>query len=260
MGANSRQNEILDLLRVADNVEVDALSQKFGVSVQTIRNDLRALTALGLVERTHGGAQRVESISNQDYAERRRLMSTAKQAIGRVAANLLPDKCSVMMNIGTTTEQVAMALREHRELLVLSNNVNIIHLLTGSASKELVLVGGTVRQSDGAVVGEEAVEFISRYKADFAIIGASALDDDGAVLDFDAREVSVARAMLRNARTRILVCDSSKFIRTAPVRICDLELLDFVVTDTQPSQAFSDTAERCETRVLIAEQTGAKHD
>ena len=209
MTTETRQNEILDILRVSDSAEVDSLSQRFNVSVQTIRNDLRALAALGLVERVHGGAQRIESVSNHQYAERRKLNAPEKQAIGELAASLIPDDCSIILNIGTSTEQVAIALKAHRDLIVLSNNVNVINLLIGSGSKELILVGGVVRQSDGAIVGEDAVEFISGFKADFAIIGASALDDDGAVLDFDIREVSVARAMLRNARTRILVCDSS---------------------------------------------------
>ncbi len=256
MKSEVRQRKILDILRNDEIVEVDALSERFEVTAQTVRNDLRALSAVGLVERVHGGAQRVESVANQEYAERRNLMRTEKQKIANIAAGLIPDKCSIMLNIGTSTEQVAKALRGHRELLVLSNNVNIINLLTGSGSKELVLVGGTVRQGDGAIVGESAVEFIGGFKADFAIIGASALDDDGAILDFDAREVSVARAMLRNARTRILVCDSSKFRRTAPVRICELEKLDFVVTDKEPSQEFKAAASQAEVQILFPDLGG----
>ena len=78
-----------------------------------------------------------------------------------------------MLNIGTTTEQVALALRDHHDLMVISNNINVISQLSGSSSKTLVLVGGRVRQSDGAVVGEDAVDFISRYKVDYAVIGCS---------------------------------------------------------------------------------------
>ncbi|HID68057.1 MAG TPA: DeoR/GlpR transcriptional regulator, partial [Roseibacterium sp.] len=138
----------------------------------------------------------------------------------------------------------------HSDLVVLSNNINIINTFMGARTRELILVGGAIRQSDGAIVGEDAVEFIARFKVDFAIIGASALDVDGSVLDYDAREVSVARAILRNARTRILVCDTTKFERTAPVRICDVSELDYVITDTVPPKAFADIARAAQTQIL----------
>ncbi len=113
-------------------------------------------------------------------------------------------------------------------------------------------MGGMVRQSDGAVVGEEAVEFISRYKADYAVIGASSIDDDGSILDFDSREVAVARAILKNARTRILVADQSKFEINAPVRIAAIDEVDFVVMDTEPSKAFAKAASDAGTQILVA--------
>ncbi|MGB5558688.1 MAG: DeoR/GlpR family DNA-binding transcription regulator [Paracoccaceae bacterium] len=253
MDIDSRQDEILGLLRVNERVEVDELARHFGVTLQTIRNDLRELSDRGLALRTRGGATQVQSASNREYAARRMLRGKEKEAMGNLAASLIPDNCSVTLNIGTSTEQVARALAGHKGLVVMSNNINIINTLIGTNSKELVLVGGAVRQSDGAIVGEDAVEFISRYKVDFAVIGASALDEDGAILDYDAREVSVSRAILRNSRTRILVCDGSKFERTAPVRICDVSELDYVVTDRRPPAKFIEAARRSQTEILTLE-------
>ncbi|WP_068115091.1 DeoR/GlpR family DNA-binding transcription regulator [Tropicimonas marinistellae] len=249
-----RQNDIMKFLRQHDIADVDALAQQFDVSTQTIRNDLRELASRGLVIRTHGGARRAGSASNYAYSERRRIRQREKELIGRRTAQLIPDHCSVMINIGTSTEQVARALTGHEGLVVLSNNINIINVLVGSKARELILVGGSVRQSDGAIVGADAVDFISRYKADYAVIGASALDEDGAILDFDAREVSVARSILKNSRTRILVCDNSKFDRTAPVRICDVADLDYVVTDADPPHEFLQAANRGQTEILTIEQ------
>jgi len=254
----SRQETILELVRRHGSVEVEDLARRFGLTTQTIRADLRDLTDRGLVKRTHGGARRVESVSNREYAERRRQNGPQKEAIGILAASLIPNDCSVAINIGTTTEQVARALAGHSGLVVLSNNINIITLLMGSKARELVLVGGTVRASDGAIVGEDAVEFISRYKVDFAVIGASALDADGAILDYDAREVSVARAILRNSRVRICVADSSKFDRTAPVRICDVSELDYFVTDAPPPEAFAAAARRGQTEILTTGRVPAR--
>lgn len=257
MDAEERQSEILNLLREHERVTVDDLSTRFGVSNQTIRADLRDLSNRGLATRTHGGAVRVDQVSNREYAERRKLKGQEKEAMGGLTASLIPDSCSVSLNIGTSTEQVAKALSHHKDLTVLSNNINIINILIGTQSKELILVGGAVRQSDGAIVGEDAVEFIERYKVDYAVIGASALDADGAVLDFDAREVSVARAILRNSRIKILVCDSSKFERSAPIRICAVQDLDYVVTDQIPPIEFIEAARAGQTEILVLDELNA---
>ncbi|MGV6847324.1 MAG: DeoR/GlpR family DNA-binding transcription regulator [Marinibacterium sp.] len=253
MKIESRQEEILNLLRLHGTVEVDGLSRHFGLTTQTIRQDLRELGARGLLRRTHGGAQRLAAVGTRDYADRRKVRGAEKRAIARATAALIPDGSSVTLNIGTTTEQVAQALLGHSDLMVMSNNINIINQLSGGRTRDLVMVGGSVRQSDGAVVGEDAVEFISRYKVDYAVIGASALDPDGDVLDFDPQEVSVARAILHNSRTRILVADRAKFDVNAPVRICEISEIDYFVTDCTPPDGFVRAAEAGGAEILIAE-------
>ena len=254
MALSHRQRSILARLRHEGEVQVAALSRAFGVSEQTVRRDLERLCAEGLARRVHGGARLAgaASVSNIDYRARRSLNAAAKRAIGRAAARLIPDSCSVALNIGTTTEQVAQALRARRDLMVLTNNINIISILSDSPQRELVMAGGSVRPGDGAVIGAEAVAFISRYKVDFAVIGCSALEADGAVLDFDSREVSVARAILRNARARLLVSDGAKFGRNAPVRICALEEIDHFVTDRPPPEGFLAALERAGTELHLA--------
>ena len=253
MAIGSRHDAILEMVRATGSVAVEDLAERFDVSSQTVRNDLRDLSAQGLLARTHGGARRIATAASRDYAERRQHRLQAKAAMGRRAAALIPNGCSVTLNIGTSTEQVAKALTGHRELMVLSNNINIINTLMGTPAKELRLIGGDVRQSDGAIVGEDAVDHIARFKVDYAVIGASALDTDGAVLDHDSREVAVARAILDNARTRILVADSSKFADTAPVRICAIGDLDYFVTDETPPEAFLAAAAAGGTTVLTLE-------
>lgn len=240
-------------MRECGSIEVDDLAAAFGVTTQTIRQDLRSLDTQGFLKRTHGGAHRLDTVTTRDYAERRKHLGAQKRDIGTAAAALIPNGCSVMLNIGTTTEQVAHALRGHKDLMVISNNINIITQLSGTAGKDLALVGGRVRQSDGAVVGEDAVEFISRYKVDYAIIGCSSLDADGTILDFDAQEVSVARAILRNSRRKILVADHSKFLVSAPIRISDIADIDDLVTDAPPPDSFRDAAARGQTNIIVTQ-------
>lgn len=253
MELTERQQRILALIRTEGKAEVEALAQAFEVTTQTIRRDLAELCDRGLAARTHGGARRLISVSNVAYDERRKIQIEVKEDIGRRTAALIPNDCSIAINIGTTTEQVGRALADHVDLVVLSNNVNIITSFIGARVKELILVGGSVRHADGAIVGEDAVNFISGYKVDYAIIGASALDEDGAILDFDSREVSVSRAIMRNARTKILVCDSSKFERSAPVRICNIADLDYFVTDREPPAHFVEEARKGNTTVLVSD-------
>lgn len=255
MRLNTRQEQIVEQLKRDGLVEVDALALDFGVTTQTVRRDLAQLCDQGLATRTHGGARRQTSTVSAGYEQRRLENSAGKIAIAGLAAALIPNGASVILNIGTTTEQVASALGLHQDLTVISNNINIIHTLRHARMKALILVGGTVRPSDGAIVGEDAVEHISRYKADFAVIGTSALDEDGSVLDFDPREVAVAREILKNARTRILVSDVSKFGMRASVRICNLDALDYVVMDRAPPDAFRRAMQRAGTTLILPDHT-----
>ena len=252
MALSSRQQQILEFARINGRVEVDELARKFDVTPQTIRRDLNDLRERGLLSRTHGGATPATSVANVDYAKRRDLAAEAKLAIAAAAADLIGDHSSLFINIGTTTEQVARALYGRTGLVVITNNINVVNILSGSPGKELILAGGAVRQTDGAIVGEAAVEFIRQFKVDCAVIGASALDEEGDILDFDIREVSVARAIIENARKTILAADRTKFERTVPVRIAGLEAIDTIVTDAPPPQAFVAACKRANTRLVIA--------
>jgi DeoR family glycerol-3-phosphate regulon repressor len=246
---SERQVAVLSALRRDGTQSVEALARAMQVTGQTMRRDLDVLRRRGLIQRVHGGAALAEGAGALSHEERSHIASDAKAAIGRLAAEAIPNGCSVCLNVGTTTEQVAHALRGHTNLMVLTNNVNIVGILAGTPSKELILAGGHYRQSDGAIVGEAAVEFVSNYKVDVAVIGCSALDEDGAVLDFDPREVSVARAILRNARRKMLVADASKFDRTASARICDIGEIDLFLTDRPPRPRFAAVAEARGTEV-----------
>ena len=254
MSRPDRKDEILAALGRHGQVDVDRLAQDLDVTPQTIRRDLAALAEAGLVARTHGGARLAGSTGASTYEARRLRNIAAKAAIADAVASLVPDGASLALNIGTTTEQVARALMKHRDLTVISNNTNIIQILRAAPLHALIVIGGEVRLEDGAVVGSDAVAALGNYKVDFAIVGASALDADGSALDFDVREVAVARAIMAHARHRILVCDISKFDIRAPHRICGLDQLEHVVLDQPPPAAFAARAAATGTRLVIAKR------
>ncbi|WP_240231702.1 DeoR/GlpR family DNA-binding transcription regulator [Devosia lacusdianchii] len=233
-----RHQAILELARAQNRVMVDELSLHFGVSVQTIRKDLNALCDQRLLTRLHGGATLPSGVENLEYEARRRIAAEAKDAIGAAAAALIPNDASLFINIGTTTEAVSQALLDHSGLLVVTNNINVANRMRVYPRFEVVIAGGIVRPSDGGIVGEAAAGFFSQFKVDYAVIGASALDEDGALLDYDYREVTVAQAIIANARHVILVADQGKFKRSAPVRIARVDQLGSFVTDFCPSERF----------------------
>jgi DeoR family transcriptional regulator, glycerol-3-phosphate regulon repressor len=140
-------------------------------------------------------------VENVAYEARRQLAATEKVVIGQHAASLIPNNCSLFINIGTTTEEVARALVHHEGLLVITNNIHVATILMPRPKIDVILAGGMLRKSDGGIVGEAAVDFITQFKVDHAVIGASAIDEDGAMLDFDYREVRVAKAIMQNAAT-----------------------------------------------------------
>ena len=242
MPISIRQNEILDLARSEGRVLVDDLARRFEVTLQTIRRDLSELAEAGLLDRVHGGAVPRSGMVNLGYEARRRMNAEAKAAIGRACAAQIPDNSSVILNIGTTTEAVARALLGHRNLTVVTNNMNVANIMIHNDSCEVIVAGGAVRRSDGGLVGELTTQFFEQFKVDYAVIGTSALDIDGDLLDFDLAEVRVSRAILRQARRAFLVTDHSKLGRPAPARIASLSEIDTVFTDQPLPRAL---AARC---------------
>ncbi|WP_102958582.1 DeoR/GlpR family DNA-binding transcription regulator [Mangrovicella endophytica] len=229
-----RQSQILERAKRSGKVTVEDLAADFRVSLQTIRKDLNDLCGARLLARIHGGAILSSSVENVGYDARRAIAADEKAAIGRAVAELIPDRASLFINIGTTTEAVAQALLRKSGLMVITNNINVASLMRPYPEIEIVIAGGVVRRSDGGIVGEAAVDFIRQFKVDFAVIGVSAIDPDGSLLDYDYREVRVAQAIISNARHVILASDSSKFDRSAPVRIGHLSQVSTFVTDRAP--------------------------
>ena len=229
-----RHDEIVAVARAEGRVTVEDLAERFGVTPQTIRRDLTELCADGVLSRVHGGAVLASGRSNIGYAARRHMAEDEKAAIARLCADELPDDCSLFINIGTTTEAVARALLHHKNIMAITNNLNVANILAENDSCEVIVAGGVLRRSDGGLVGEATGDFFQQFKVDYAIIGASAIDEDGTLLDFDYREVRVAQAIIENARTTFLVADQTKFARSAPVRIASISALDGFFTDAPP--------------------------
>jgi DeoR family transcriptional regulator, glycerol-3-phosphate regulon repressor len=256
LALSPRQQQILALARKNGSVGVDELAGQFEVTPQTIRKDLNELCDTRQLTRTHGGAMLSSGVENMAYEARRQLAANEKQLIGRLAASLVPNNCSLFINIGTTTEEVARALIHHEGLLVITNNIHVASILSPAPKIEVIIVGGMVRKTDGGIVGETAIDTIRQFKVDHAVMGVSAIDEEGALLDFDYREVRAAQAIISNSRNVILAADRTKFSRAAPVRIGHMADVDVFVTDRSPPDAVVDLCRHKGVSIeLAAEQT-----
>ncbi|MGL6112470.1 MAG: DeoR/GlpR family DNA-binding transcription regulator, partial [Rubrivivax sp.] len=192
MNPSPRQIELVDEVRRLHSVSVETLAERFGVTLQTVRRDVRLLAEAGLITRFHGGVRIPSSTTeNIAYRQRQQLNEAAKLRIAKAVAQAVPHGCSLILNIGTTTEAIARELMRHRGLRVITNNLNVAAILSDHTDCELIVAGGVVRSRDRGIVGEATVDFIRQFKVDIALIGISGIEADGTLRDFDYREVKV---------------------------------------------------------------------
>lgn len=253
MNSNPRQLKLLNTVQARGSITVEQLAEMLGVTLQTVRRDVQRLADEGLLTRFHGGV-RVPSSTTENIAYRQRetLHAEGKARIARAVAARVPNDCSLILNIGTTTEAIAKALLHHTGLRVITNNLNVATIMSDNPACEVIVAGGTVRLRDRAIVGEATVDFIRQFKVDIALIGVSSIEADGTLRDFDLREVKVAQTIIAQAREVWLAADASKFNRPAMIELAKLSQIDRLFTDAQPPAPFPELLERAQVRLEIA--------
>ena len=262
---NKRQRDILALAEEEGYISVDDLAKTFNVTQQTIRSDINNFCDKDLLTRAHGGAF-FSKAHNYAYKSRKSLASDEKKVIADAVANIIPNNSSVVLgNIystksGTTTEQVAESLYKHKDLKVITNDINIVNIFTQFDNAEIWLAGGKVRNIDSAVIGINTAEFIKQFKVDYAVVGVSAIDNDGALMDFDYEDVLVSKAIFNHCRKLILVADNFKFDSTAPMLIGNISEIDILVTNFKPPSEIIDICNSNNIEIVIASKSYYEKD
>ena len=244
----------MDEVRSRQSASVEQLAEILGVTLQTVRRDIQKLADEGVLVRFHGGV-RVPSatVENLAHPQRQVLNAEGKTRIARAVAQAVPNGCSLILNIGTTTEAVAHALLKHKGLRVITNNLNVAAILSSNADCEVIVAGGVVRTRDRGIVGEAAVDFMRQFKVDIALIGISAIESDGSLRDFDLREVKVAQTIIAQSREVWLAADHSKFHRQAMVEVARLNQIDRLFTDEPPPAPFGNLLRDAEVQCTVAD-------
>jgi DeoR family transcriptional regulator of aga operon len=232
MMAEERRTQILQTVRSAGRVRVNELAHRFSTSAVTIRNDLNELHHRGLVLRSHGGAVLPDTILRESPVfERLKAHSDEKRRIGAMAATLINDGETIILDSGTTTLEIARQIKKKQGLQIITNGVNIAAELLDARGAEVFIVGGTVRGESASISGHFTEEMFEQFSADKLFLSGAGCDLDFGVSGANLEETMVNRVMLRISREIILVADASKFSKRSMTRIAPFSEIDTVISD-----------------------------
>jgi DeoR family glycerol-3-phosphate regulon repressor len=226
-----RQTAILEAVRMQGAVSVATLAAQFDVTHQTIRRDLRALQDRGLLQKGFGAAFASPGVARHGYDERHSTLVGAKRRLVQALEEFFTPDATIFVGLGTTFDSLHEILARHPGILIATPNLTVAHTCALKTDATVYIYGGYVRNKDSSVLTMS--ESRRRFKFDVAILGASAIDDEGAVLEFDPLEVELVRDVLTQSRQVILVAHDEKFGRRAPHLVTHLEKIDVLITNAQ---------------------------
>jgi DeoR family glycerol-3-phosphate regulon repressor len=234
---NRRQAQILEAVRANGAVAVSELAANFSVTTQTIRRDLKVLGERGLLVKGFGGAFAAPGVARYTYSERHNTEVDVKRQLVEALKPFLFDGATIFVGLGTTFHSLHTVIADFPGVLIATPNLEVVYSCALHTDATVYVYGGYVRNKDTSILTLGGANR-QRFKFDLALIGASAIDRDGAVLEFDPMEVDLTREVLAQARQVILVAHDGKFNRRAPHRVADLSEVDVLITNGSPSKHF----------------------
>lgn len=244
---SERRQQISIMVREQGSVQVAPLAERFGVSMQTIRKDLHFLAERGVAERSYGGAISADAVnvSTEPRVEEKRAIHTDEKArIGALAAAMVEPGDSIVLDSGTTTLQIAEHLRDHEDITVLTNDLNIVAALARKERINVVVLGGLLRRRNRAFYGAQTVSSLDDLHVDKLFLGVDGFDVERGITTHFEPEAMLNRKMVQAAGQVIAVTDHSKFGRVCLHRIINIEEIDALVTDVTPPEDVRAAAER----------------
>lgn len=253
MQESERERALLRLLDESGSARIEALARQLGVTDETIRRTAKRLEVRGLVTRVHGGLHLKDWHSEPSFARRIVQNREAKRRIAAKVAEVVADGTALMLDVGSTTAHVAQALRQRRDLTVITNSLPVAQALAGHNGNRVYMAGGELRPHDGGTFGDEALAFLRQFRVQLAVLSVAAIDAPAGFMLQDLREAEFSRAMLSCAEAAIVCADASKFARRAPIRVADPAAIGRLVTDQPPPAPLSDWLAAAGVDVLLAD-------
>lgn len=248
---SKRHADILKLLEDQGTLAISALADRLGVSLETIRRDVKPLEDSGALIRMHGAVGLAGQTGEAPFQKRMRDNAVAKRAIARAVAATIRDGEAVMLDTGTTTSYLARELTQRRRLTVVTNSSDIARTLATVNGNRVYMAGGELRPDSGAAFGKSALDFIARFSVTHAVISAGAVDTSG-IMDFDLDEAEFARMVLSRGERRLVVTDATKFGRRGLISVCGFAEVNGLFTDRPPPEPIADAMVASGVAVTVA--------
>ncbi len=235
-----REQEILSILKLNGFVSVKQLCDTLFASESSIRRDLKALEARGLVKRSYGGASLESNFSNiVTFTHRTRQNVKQKRDIAKKAVSFIHDGSIVFLDQSSTAFYLATELTHRSSLTVVTNNIEILMLLSNTRIKVISSGGFLSDENRNCLIGGDAQKTFENIFADYVFFSVKAISDEGAVTDCSAEEIAVRKAMFKNADKKVLLCDSTKFGGRAPFKQCELGDVNYLISEDDAALHFS---------------------
>ena len=250
MLALERRNLILEKLQEEKKVVVSELSQLYGVSEETIRRDLDKLDRDGLAVKSYGGAVINENTSiDMPFNVRKKKNVSGKQRIAEMVAQLIHDGDHIALDASTTGVFIAKAIKQKERITLVTNSIEVVIELSDVSDWNVISSGGKLKEGYLALIGPKAIEGLSAYNVETAIISGKGFDIEKGLTDGNEEFSQPKQMMFKSAKTKIVAVDKTKFGKVAFSKIADLADIDIVVTDEKPEEewlnAFAANGIRC---------------
>lgn len=233
-GTSERREQIIQRLRQQGSVQVNDLSTLFGVSTVTIRNDLAFLEKQGIAVRAYGGALICDSNNSgiEPSVEDKSSLNTAlKRSIARAAVELIKPGHRVILDSGTTTYEIARLMRNHTDVIAMTNGMNVANALLEAEGVELLMTGGHLRRQSLSFYGDQAEQSLQNYHFDMLFLGVDSIDLERGISTHNEDEARLNRRMCEVAERIVVVTDSSKFEHSSLHKIVDTQRIDMIIVD-----------------------------
>ncbi len=254
MNYSRRHADILKIIQEEGTITITRLAEKLGVSLETVRRDVKPLARDGSVLKMHGAIGLPSVVGEAPFERRMREQADAKRTIAKLVAATIHDGESVMLDTGTTTSFLARELLNHRRLTVVTNSSDIARTLATVNGNKVYMAGGELRSDSGASFGVSAIEFVSRFSVDHAVITAGAVDAQHGIMDYVLEEAEFARVVLTRGKRSVVVTDHTKFGRQGLVQVCGFAAFGELATDLPPPREIAAAVEKAGARLLVANQ------
>jgi DeoR/GlpR family transcriptional regulator of sugar metabolism len=252
MQTKNRRKSVLEALQKNKSVSISDLAEQLDVSSITIRRDLNRLAEQGIVTLIYGGAvlnEGTAAIASVMVRERR--SQTEKSHIAAFCAELIKESNSVYIDGGSTTKNIAEAVMDRKNIVVLSHSLAVMNVLANAKDIQLISVPGVYMGAKKGFYGQLALDFISNFQLDIAFLGVSGLDIENGITGPDLDDAQIKRILIKKAKRKVIAVDHTKIGKKCFVKACDIRDIDILVTDKQADKKIIEKIRRMDVEVVL---------